>query len=99
TLLVVAIRFHVAEPTAGSPAAGPGAGSVRELVSHPVWGRRALLGLLLAAVGLGTFWGVTIEGQNLAESLLLRRGASPAEARDQARFAYGLVQATGGGLG
>ena len=37
-------------------------------------GRAAILGLLLAAVGLATFWGVTIAGQDLMQQLLRRSG-------------------------
>ena len=41
-------------------------GSLRELLTDPRWGKRAWLGMLLAAVGLATFWSVTIAGQDLA---------------------------------
>jgi MFS family permease len=98
-LLIVAVRAGMAEPERWLKASGPASGSLRELLGHPVWRRRAIPGLLLAAVGLGTFWGVTVAGQQLAESLLVRRGVPAAEAREQAKFAYGIVQATGGGLG
>jgi MFS family permease len=54
---------------------------------------------LLAAVGLGSFWGVTVAGQDLAKDLLLRTGTPPAEAVEKAKFAYGIIQAGGGGLG
>src|SRR5213075_2799507 len=39
-------------------------GSFRELLGTPVWRRRALLGCALAAVGLATFWGVMVQGQD-----------------------------------
>jgi hypothetical protein len=55
--------------------------------------------VLLAAVGLATFWGVTVAGQDLAKYFALRDGSSPQQAGQQAKFAYALVQATGGGLG
>ena len=74
-------------------------GSLWEMLGHPIWRKRALLGLLFAATGLGTFWGVTIAGQDLAEQLLLEQGTDELEAQQTARFAYGIVQATGGGLG
>lgn len=61
--------------------------------------RRALLGLLLAAVGLATFWGVTVAGQNLMEELLVRLGTSAESATQRAKFAYGIVETAGGGLG
>ena len=56
-------------------------------------------GLLLAAVGLGSFWGVTVAGQDLAKELLVRNGVAPGQATQQAKFAYGIVQTIGGGLG
>jgi MFS family permease len=98
-LLIVAVRAGIAEPQTWLKASGPSSGSVRELLAHPVWRRRAIPGLLLAAVGLGTFWGVTVAGQGLAEGLLVRRGVEEQQAVEQAKFAYGIVQATGGGLG
>jgi MFS family permease len=63
------------------------------------WRFRALLGLLLAAIGLGTFWGVTVAGQDLARRILLDEGTDPVRAQTQAQFAYGIVQTAGGGLG
>jgi MFS family permease len=98
-LLVLAVRAWIAEPPAWSRAAAGEGGSLRELLSYPVWRKRALVGLLLAAVGLGTFWAVTVAGQDLAESLLKRQGVDPDEARARAQFAYGVVQTAGGGLG
>jgi len=74
-------------------------GSFRELLLSGRWTARALLGMALAAVGLGTFWAVTVAGQDLARELLLRQGWAPAEAASKAQFAYGFVQALGGGLG
>ena len=46
-------------------------GSFRDLFGDRRWRRRAIFGLLLAAVGLGTFWGVVVAGQDLARDLLL----------------------------
>jgi MFS family permease len=98
-LLVVAVRAGVAEPERWRKAAGAPAGRVGELLAHPVWRRRAVLGLLLAAVGLGMFWSVTVAGQDLAQDFLRRHGVGDDAARQQAKFAYGIVQAAGGGLG
>src|SRR5260370_25610384 len=47
------------------------------------WRRRALLGMALAAVGLGTFWAVTIAGQDLAREMLVRTGAPAAERSEE----------------
>lgn len=96
-LLIILIRTRMEEPVKPSLAT-PG-GSVGELLRHPTWRTRAILGLLLAATGLGTFWGVTIEGQKLAQLVLTENGVDEKVAQERAKFAYGIVQATGGGLG
>ncbi len=70
-------------------------GSFRDLFGDPVWRRRAILGLLLAGIGLSTFWGVVIAGQNLTVDLLKRIGTAESVARQHAKFAYGYVQSTG----
>ncbi len=105
-LLVFWVLASVKEPESwkaadakASSAQGPKMGSFRELLGNPLWRRNALLGMLLAAVGLGTFWGITVAGQDLAKDLLLRQGVAPAAAAQQAKFAYGIIQAIGGGLG
>ncbi len=74
-------------------------GSFRNLLLHAPWNRRAILGMLLAAVGLGTFWAVTVAGQDLARQRLVRDGVSTQNADERAKFAYGVVQTSGGGLG
>ena len=74
-------------------------GSFRELFFHKVWGPRALLGMVLAAVGLGTFWSVTVAGQDLVLDLLRRSGMASAEAAAKAKFAYGLIETIGMALG
>jgi MFS family permease len=74
-------------------------GSFAELFGVARWAKPAFLGLLLAAVGLGTFWGVTIAGQDLTQSLLLRNGMPQELAAERAKFAFGIVQTAGGGLG
>lgn len=103
-LLIVAVRVSLKEPPKQPPAKDADGrevvrGSFRELLLNPRWAWRAVGGLLLAAVGLGTFWSVTIEGQNLVRELLVSRGVDGATAGTQAKFAYGIVQAGGGGLG
>jgi MFS family permease len=106
-LLVFWVAASVKEPetwkaaakgkAAGAP--GPKPGSFSDLFSDPRWRKRALLGMLLAAVGLGSFWAVTVAGQDLTKELLLRHGVTKAEALRKAQFAYGIVQTIGGGLG
>ncbi len=99
-LLILLVRARMEEPRAwsGSRDAAAG-GNLAELLTDPTWRRRAVLGLLFAATGLGMFWGVIVEGQNLTRDLLLREGTDPQAAEEQAKLAYGFVQATGGGLG
>lgn len=105
-LLILWVRAKVKEPeswkAAGAKAAtGEGAklGSFRELLLNPKWSSRAVLGMLLAAIGLGSFWGVTVAGQDLAKDMLIRTGTDPKVAIEKAKFAYGILQTIGGGLG
>ena len=104
-LLVAWVMASVKEPEswkrAGARAQSEGAqmGSLRDLLSNPLWARRALLGMALAAVGLGTFWAVTVAGQDLVKEMLSRHGVTGAEVTKKSQFAYGFVQTLGGGLG
>jgi MFS family permease len=105
-LLVLWVRAAIVEPETWTSARqkstsgrGPQLGSFRDLLLNPVWGRRAVLGMLLAAVGMGTFWGVTVAGQDLAREMLLRTHVAPAVAAEKAKFAYGFIQAMGAGAG
>lgn len=106
-LLVLWVWSSVKEPESWTgarekAASGEGGklGSFRELFGHRIWGPRALLGMVLAAVGLGTFWSVTVAGQDLMLDLLRRSGMAPQEAAAKAKFAYGVIQTIGmaGGL-
>jgi MFS family permease len=110
-LLVVWIRVAVQErgvpaprpptPRTGDAAPNPAAagGGLSGLWLDRRWRFRAVVGLLLAAVGLGTFWGVTVAGQDLARRMLLSEGVDPAGAQARAQVAFGTVQTSGGGLG
>jgi MFS family permease len=105
-LLVLWVRARVEEPDswrAAKARVATGAvaqlGSFRDLLLNPRWAKRAIFGLLLAAVGLGTFWAVTVAGQDLAKDYLVRHGVPAAEATQRAKFAYGNIQALGSALG
>lgn len=99
-ILVLWVRVSVKEPERWEAArTSERRGSFRELFGKKEWAKPAVLGLLLAAVGLGTFWGVTVAGQDLTADLLRRSGVPDVEARERAKFAYGVVQLIGGGLG
>ena len=100
-LLVLWVRASIHEPESWQQAGQEHRrlGSFRELFGVARWARSAILGLLLAAIGLGTFWGVTVAGQDLTRELLVRHGVPSIEATQKARFAYGIVQTAGGGLG
>jgi MFS family permease len=100
-LLTIWVRVSIKEPERWheAKAKGQNMGSFRELFGHSLWRKRALLGMALAAVGLGTFWGVCIATQDLTRELLVRLGVPADAARNRAVFAYGVVQAIGIGLG
>ena len=106
-LLVLWVRASVREPEkwqakksqAESSDDPSQLGSFRDLLLNRAWSGRALLGMGLAAVGLGTFWAVTVAGQDLAREMLAREGVAPSDAAQRAKFAYGIVQTAGGGVG
>jgi MFS family permease len=100
-LLTLWVRASIREPGRWAEAKSSGVrmGSFLDLFGHRIWRRRALLGMALAAVGLGTFWGVCVATQDLTRELLLRQGVSPAEAGQKAMFAFGIIQVVGSGLG
>ena len=98
-LLVVLIRMKVTEPESWQKATGPAKSNFSELWTDPELRRRAVLGFLLAATGLATFWGVTVAGQDLMKNLLLEGGVDDQKAQEDAQFAYGIVETAGGGLG
>lgn len=100
-LLTLWVRSSIQEPEKWQEArdSGKPMGSFAELFGNARWRTRALLGMLLAAVGLGTFWGVCVATQDLTRKLLLSLDVPADEAEKQARFAYGIVQVIGAGIG
>lgn len=100
-LLTLWIRSSIKEPERWRTAKTQGErmGSYRDLLGNGKWRMRALLGMALAAVGLGTFWGVCVATQDLTRELLLELGYPAVEADHKAKFAYGIVQVLGAGVG
>ena len=104
-LLVAWVMASVKEPEswkqagARAQSGGDQMGSLRDLFADARWSRRAVLGMLLAAVGLGRFWGVTLAGQDLAKEHFMRNGLLEKDAVELAKTAYGFIQAAGGGVG
>lgn len=99
-LLVLWVRVSVREPETWSQAKQTKSdrmGSYGELLGDPRWRHRAIFGALLAMVGLATFWGVLIAGQDLAAELLKHLGDPDAESKS--KIAFGFIQTTGAGLG
>jgi MFS family permease len=106
SLLVVWVRARVREPQKWQEMADDAEqsaverarmGSFRDLLFTAPWNQRALLGVALAAVGLGTYWAVVVAGSDLTKQMLARTGAKDISTWTQ--FAYGFVQTTGSGLG
>ncbi len=100
-LLTLLVRWLVRESEMWQESVdeGESTGSVRELLASSPWRLRAICAMLLAAVGLATFWGITVAGQDLARERLIAEGVSPEVAAERAKFAYGWIQTLGGGLG
>jgi Sugar (and other) transporter len=63
------------------------------------WGKRAIFGMLLAAVGISTYWCVAVGAQDMVQEFLIRHGYAPAAALSRAQFAYGFLINGGGFLG
>ncbi|MDB4358889.1 MFS transporter [Verrucomicrobiales bacterium] len=105
-VLIVWVRVALKEPDSWVQARATAAkdktkkqGSFIELLTVKPWNGRALGAMLMAAVGLGTFWAVTVAGQDLAREQLISEGVDPQVASQKAKFAYGIVQTLGGGIG
>jgi len=102
-LLILWVRVTVEEPEQWKAKAAEGRsaqlGSFKDLLLNPKWNRNAFFGMLLAAVGLGTFWSVVVATQDLAKELLVDSGTTLDIAKQESKFAYGIIQTIGGGLG
>ena len=102
-LLILWVRSSLREPPQWQAKKSQGAnarlGSFSDLLLNRRWNGRALLGMCLAGVGLGTYWAIAVASQDLARELLIKAGESPEYAAHRAKFAYGIIQAIGGGLG
>ncbi|MES2737510.1 MAG: MFS transporter [Verrucomicrobiota bacterium] len=99
-LLVLWVRISIKEPESWKQAKREKAdrmGSFTELLGNPLWRLRALLGAGLAMVGLATFWGVVVAGQDLAADLLKRLGDP--DWASKSKIAFGFIQTAGAGLG
>ena len=100
-LLLFAVQTGIREPERWKEAQSEQRklGSFSELFGDARWRRRAIFGLLLAAVGLGTFWSVVIAGQDLTRELLLRNKWTLQQAAQQSKLAYGVFETIGMGVG
>lgn len=101
-LLVFWVRKSVKEPESWLEAREHKAvklGSFQELLGDPVLRSRAIYGALLAMVGLATFWGVVVAGQDLAADILIKQKLPMEEVRSHSKIAYGFIQASGAALG
>jgi MFS family permease len=107
-LLTIWVRARVKEPVKwqaeadrlqSSETGRKELGSFRELLGTPIWRRRALLGCALAAIGLATFWGVMVAGQDLTRDFLRRAGYSPEDVSFWTKITYGFVQMSGAAVG
>jgi MFS family permease len=103
-LLVLWVRWGLKEPErwrhARDESGGerPALGSMTELLGDPLCRPRALLGLGLASVGLGTYWGIFAWGPELV-SEVLGTGVSPERKQSAGSLAYLLMNFTGGLFG
>ncbi len=85
---------HVADEIAQKPKEK--AGSLVELLGDSRWRKRAILGMILATVGLSCYWGVHVAGQDLAFTMLVKHGLAADVALERAKPAYGYVEVAGG---
>jgi MFS family permease len=99
-ILCIWVRMGIEEPETWQEAQRTRSGelgSFQALLKDPALRLRAVVGALLAMIGLATFWGVVIAGQDLTKELLQRQ--SDLRAAEKAQIAFGFVQTCGAGLG
>jgi len=99
-LLVLWVCLSICEPEAWQAARATkreSLGSFRELLGNPRWRSRAILGALLAMVGLATFWGVVVAGQDIAAHFLKQAGDP--QASSKSKITFGFIQTAGAGVG
>lgn len=99
-LLVLWVRISVKEPEAWKEAKAKKAerlGSFSELLGTPQWRARAIFGALLAMVGLATFWGVVVAGQDIAAHYL--KSVNDPDWASKSKIAFGFIQTAGAGVG
>lgn len=99
-LLVLWVRLSIKEPEAWKQAKlekPERMGSYTELLGDPRWRLRAIFGALLAMVGLATFWGVVIAGQDIAAHLL--KQLQDPDWSNKSKIAFGFIQTAGAGAG
>ncbi len=99
-LLVLWVRMSIKEPEAWQSARlvkRDRMGSFRELLGNSRWRMRAIMGALLAMVGLATFWGVVVAGQDIAAHFL--KAAGDENWSSKSKIAFGFIQTAGAGVG
>jgi MFS family permease len=100
-LLVLWVRASVKEPESWKTAKATKPeqmGSYTELLGSGQWRSRAIAGAMLAMVGLATFWGVVVAGQDLAAHMLDKQLGDP-DWKSKSKIAFGFIQTAGAGLG
>jgi len=99
-LLVLWVRMSIKEPEswkAARESKKERMGSFGELLGDPRWRARAIFGAMLAMVGLATFWGVVVAGQDIAADFLKR--ANDPDWASKSKIAFGFIQTAGAGAG
>ena len=99
-LLVLWVRMSIKEPESWKAARESKTkrmGSFTELLGDSRWRSRAVFGAMLAMVGLATFWGVVVAGQDIAADFLKR--ANDPDWASKSKIAFGFIQTAGAGAG